>query len=116
MPTQRIPSISNILILLILAAGLFLRVWQYLHSGSFWLDEAWLANNVVQHLLAALLAEPLDSHRGAPLAFLFVAKNFSLIFGQTDSTLRITPLIFGVLRACFLNQIRDKQPDSGLNV
>ncbi len=94
---QRLQPISNTISLFILFTGAFFRIWQYFYSGSFWLDEAFLAVNIIQNPLSSLFVEPLDSNQGAPLAFIFIVKNLSLLLGETDLVLRIFPLISGLL-------------------
>ncbi|MCS6845243.1 MAG: hypothetical protein NZ528_13125 [Caldilineales bacterium] len=82
--------------LLLTALGVGLRLRQFLFNRSLWLDEALLANNVVQRELSPLLAEPLASNQGAPLGFLLVSDLLSHLPLPTDLALRIGPLLAGL--------------------
>ncbi|MBN2145542.1 MAG: glycosyltransferase family 39 protein [Candidatus Aureabacteria bacterium] len=72
------------------SAILFLR--QYLYCRSLWVDEANLANNIVSRSFSGLL-NPLDCNQAAPIGFLFLSKLFTLIFGTSEYTLRLSPLL-----------------------
>ena len=55
----------------IVLVGVGLRLWLYLQGASLWLDEAMLANNIVNRAYASLL-QRLDHDQGAPVGFLFL--------------------------------------------
>lgn len=82
--------------LLLVALGVGVRLRQLLFNRSLWLDEALLANNVVQRSLSPLLAEPLASNQGAPLGFLLVSDLLSHLPLPTDLALRIGPFLAGL--------------------
>ena len=86
---------ENVLTGLILIAGLFLRLRQYLTGRSLWLDEAMLALNIVNRDFGGLF-KPLDYDQGAPIGFIVVEKTFSLIFGRNEFGLRLFPLLIGL--------------------
>ena len=86
---------ENILTGLILLAGFFLRLRQYLTGRSLWLDESMLALNIVNRDFGELF-KPLDYDQGAPIGFILVEKTFSLIFGRNEFSLRIFPLLIGL--------------------
>ncbi|WP_321348193.1 glycosyltransferase family 39 protein [uncultured Draconibacterium sp.] len=88
---ERIRSINLILFLFILL-GFFLAVINFFHFRSLWTDEASLALNIVNKPVKELL-KPLDYEQVAPIGFLVVEKAFSSIFGDTDWSLRIFPLL-----------------------
>ena len=52
-----------------LALGVLLRLRAYFHNRALWLDEVYLALNLVPRSYAELL-QPLDHDQGAPLGFL----------------------------------------------
>ncbi|MCG9479547.1 MAG: DUF4214 domain-containing protein [Actinomycetia bacterium] len=79
-------------ILLFLGIAIILR--EYIGGRSLWVDEAMLALNMDRSFMD--LARPLDYNQTAPLLFLFLSKFFTLLFGISDYSLRITPLLFGL--------------------
>ena len=81
---------------LLLALGLLLRLRQYLFNRSLWLDEAYLAASFVDRDLPQLLLEPLSNNQAAPLAFLLLTRLSTLVFGLSDWSLRLLPLICGL--------------------
>jgi uncharacterized membrane protein len=87
------PSLA---VLLLAAAGVILRLWQYLSNTSLWLDEAAVARNIVdrspQHLF-----QPLDYAQVAPPGFLLAEKAMVALFGNSEWALRLFPLLCGVV-------------------
>lgn len=77
--------------------GAFLRLRQFTFNRSLWLDEALLANNVVQRPLDTLLGEPLASNQGAPIGFLLLSDLLTTLLGPTDLALRTAPVLSSVL-------------------
>ena len=59
------------------------------------MDESCLALNIVNRSLVDLFS-PLDYNQGAPLGFLFLVKFVTYIFGTSEFSLRLIPLIFGI--------------------
>ena len=55
-----------------------------------------LALNIVNRNFGDLF-KPLDYDQGAPIGFLLVEKTFSLIFGRSESSLRLFPLLIGLI-------------------
>ncbi len=85
------------MLLLLIFFGTVLRLRQFMFNRSLWLDEALLANNVVQRPLDVLLIEPLTSNQGAPLGFLLLSDLLTTMLGPTDLVLRVVPLLTSVL-------------------
>jgi len=81
---------------IILALGILIRVIQYVSNRSLWLDEAMLSSNIVNRTSLGML-QPLDKAQGAPVGFLILEKLAVLIFGQNEYSLRLLPLLSGVL-------------------
>lgn len=75
-----------------IALGILLALINFFNVRSLWLDEAMLALNIVNKPIPALLA-PLDYHQVAPIGFLLLEKFFSSLFGNTDWSLRIVPML-----------------------
>jgi hypothetical protein len=67
----------------------------YLHCRSLWVDEAFLALNVLSRSYAAL-TQPLDYNQAAPLGFLFAAKTCVNLLGPWEFSLRLIPLAASV--------------------
>lgn len=69
------------------AAAVSLRL---LFSGrSLWLDEAMLAWSVSKRGLGSLVSTPLDLMQSAPVLYLYAVKLITLIFGNSEVTLRV---------------------------
>ncbi|MGS5086881.1 glycosyltransferase family 39 protein [Hydrogenophaga sp. A37] len=81
----------------LLALGLILRLRQYLFNRSLWLDEAYLAISFVERDLGELLLQPLANGQAAPLGFLLLVKTVTSVLGMHDWSLRLVPLLAGVL-------------------
>ena len=77
------------------ALGCLLRFVQYLLNRSLWMDEAYLALNIVHRSFAGL-RQPLDYHQGAPIGFLMLQKSATLLWGGGEHALRLVPLLAGL--------------------
>lgn len=82
--------------ILLILAGVILRIRQYLTGRSLWADEAMLALNIVERNFAGLV-QPLDYDQGAPIGFLLVEKLFNTVLGKHELALRLFPLLVGLL-------------------
>jgi hypothetical protein len=78
-----------------LAIGTLLRLRQFLFDRSLWLDESFLALNIIHRSPLGLLS-PLDYHQGAPLGFLILEKLVTLSLGSSEMALRLLPFVFGI--------------------
>jgi hypothetical protein len=87
-------AVSRELVWLLVAAGAILRVRQYLANRSLWLDESFLAINLIEHPLEKLFG-PLQFNQAAPAGFLVVEKA-ALLAGKSEYVLRAFPLICGL--------------------
>lgn len=79
-----------------LALGIAARLAQYLSNRSLWLDEAYLALNILGRDFAGLL-RPLDHHQIAPPLFLWAVRLAVSLWGDGEAVLRLVPLIGGIL-------------------
>lgn len=84
------------LIFLVIAVGIILRIVQYLYNKSLWLDESFVALNLMNRTFPELL-EPLSFGQAAPLGFIFIEKAMTLIFGYSEYALRLFPLLSGIV-------------------
>ena len=78
-----------------LAAGCLLRLAQYLFDRSLWLDETFIALNILERGYRGLLGA-LDYNQGAPVGFLFLTKSLVLALGSSEYVLRLVPLAAGI--------------------
>lgn len=81
---------------IIIGFGIILRLIPYLHNRSLWLDETWLALNILQKSFSQLMGL-LDRSQMAPIGFLFIEKTLVLTFGDSEYVLRLFPLLAGIL-------------------
>lgn len=77
-------------------AGIIFRMGGYFVNRSLWLDEAYLALNIVSRSYSELM-QPLDFNQAAPLGFLFIQKFMIQLYGNGDYILRLVPLLSGLL-------------------
>ncbi len=89
---------------LLVAAGMILRLRQYLADRSLWHDEANLALNLVQRTFGGL-TRPLDYDQGAPIGFLFIEKSLMIVLGNRDYILRLFPLFAGLVSVYLMYRI-----------
>jgi hypothetical protein len=80
---------------LLVAAGVALRLHEYLRNRSLWWDEAALALNVILRAYPDL-ARPLDYNQTAPLGFLIASHALAQSAGTTEPILRLIPLVCAV--------------------
>ena len=76
--------------------GVILRLFQYSLNRSLWLDESFIALNVVNKSFLELLG-PLDYFQVAPIGFLFTEKALLLLLGNNEYILRLFPLVAGIV-------------------
>ncbi|MGB9775830.1 MAG: glycosyltransferase family 39 protein [Anaerolineae bacterium] len=92
----RKPGWPRAALLATLALGIAARMAQYLSNRSLWLDEAYLALNILGRDFSGLL-RPLDHHQIAPPLFLWAVKLAVSLWGDSEAGLRLVPLIGGIL-------------------
>lgn len=86
----------NKLIISILGLGVFLRIWEYLGNRSMRLEEASIALNLVNKSFLEL-AGPLDPAQFAPLGFLWLERLAVILFGGSEYSLRLFPLLVSII-------------------
>lgn len=80
----------------ILLLGAVLRLFEYSGRRPLWLDESMLALNVGRRSFGALVAR-LDYDQVAPVLFLWIVKAVTLVAGMGEYSLRLIPLLCGLL-------------------
>lgn len=90
----------------IIVLGIILRVSQYLFNRSLWLDESYLALNIVNKNYLDFF-KPLDYHQAAPFLFLVLEKLAIQTLGNSDIVLRLFPLIAGIVSLFLFYKVAD---------
>ncbi|MEO1762837.1 MAG: glycosyltransferase family 39 protein, partial [Cyanobacteria bacterium J06629_18] len=85
----------NRLIWLFICIGIFLRFNQYLLNHSLWIDESFVALNILDRSYLELF-KPLEYNQGAPIGFLLAVKFATQIFGNSEQSLRLFPFLSGI--------------------
>ena len=83
-----------------IVVGIALRLIHYLLDRSLWIDEAFVALNIIERPLSELL-EPLKYNQAAPVGFLVITKLLTLIFSDNEYVLRLFPFLSAIV-ALFL--------------
>lgn len=77
----------------VLAAGVAVRLWQYLGNPSLWIDELALTEDVLHLPLRALLTRPLPLDQIAAPGFLAALKASAAWLGTSEFALRAFPFL-----------------------
>jgi hypothetical protein len=89
--------VSPKLLWLVVLLGVVVRVRQYAANRSLWLDESFVALNIIGRGMHRLLTAPLDFNQTAPAGFLFVEKLSAELFDKGEYALRAFPLLCGIV-------------------
>jgi len=79
----------------LLIAGAFLRINRFLFGRSLWLDEAFLALNIIERTPGELLGQ-LEYGQVAPIGFLIPVKMLAMALGPRESVLRLIQVLAGI--------------------
>jgi len=90
-------KLVDYLLLLVIVVGIFLRLFHYFSNRSLWLDEGYLVSSLLRLNYHELLNTSLDYQQKAPVGFLLVVKFFLTLLGNNQYSLRIVPLLSGIL-------------------
>jgi len=77
------------LLLVIIFYSMYVRVRMYMLGITLWIDEAFLAENIVDRTMAEMLTPPLANLQTAPALYLAVVKTLTLLFGTSEAVLRV---------------------------
>lgn len=96
---QRLAT-SSVYLWVLVAIGVGLRIRQWWFDRSIWSDEAAVALQFIQDSYVRL-AHPLDGNQGAPWGWLWLERLFTQVVGISERSLRLVPLISGILALVF---------------
>ncbi|MBY0404007.1 MAG: hypothetical protein K2X66_08910 [Cyanobacteria bacterium] len=96
---------EGVLVLFIFSIGI--RLVAFASNRSLWIDEAMLAENILNRSWEDLLT-PLDYYQIAPIGFLWAVKAMTLALGPSEYALRLVPLCAGVLSCWMLYRLTHK--------
>lgn len=106
---NRIIELASLIVCVI---GVITSIRMNLVGRSLWYDEAALAFSFSQRGLLDLTSSELELIQSAPVAWLYLVKIFTLIFGNTDFVLRVPAIIAYVLIMIFVAKIMREVFDS----
>ena len=98
--------------LVILSTGTALRLAQLLRGRALWLDEAWLALNVLTRPLSGFF-RPLDNQQISSLGFLSAEWFVTRLAGAGEVAFRLIPFIAGVLALFAFARLARRMLDPG---
>lgn len=104
---QNLHKWASILTLLLVLSAIVLRLWVYFQGRDFIIDEANVARNIYEKGFVELL-KPLDYEQYAPPIFLWITKLNATLFGFTEWSLTLYPIICGVLVCVFMYKLLQK--------
>ncbi|WP_187261824.1 glycosyltransferase family 39 protein [Pontibacter beigongshangensis] len=84
------------LTLLIIAAGVFLRLYHFIDNRSLWRDELYLAVSLIRMDFWELATQPLAYEQKAPVGYLWAVKLLVVLFGKGEMALRLFSLLTGI--------------------
>lgn len=87
---------SRELVLVLVGLGALLQIAQYLANRSLWVDEAWLALNLIDRPLSGLTTT-LDFQQAAPPGFVLIEGLTTRALGYSEYALRLFPLACGLI-------------------
>jgi len=91
------------ILIIILALGLFLRLHQ-LDTENLWVDEAYTLNIATQQDISAF-SQQLELTEGAPWGHYILLYYWIKIFGNSEFSIRLPSVIFGVLSILIIYEI-----------
>ena len=89
------PGSINWIALVLILAGVALRLRAYAAPQSLWWDEAMLAENVISRSFSQLFTT-LDFHQAAPPGWLILEKTAVVTMGTSEFSLRLIPFIVSI--------------------
>ena len=102
--SQNIKKYLDYFLMLCILTGIILHIVPYFYNRSMWIDEAMLASSICTRNFWSLAASPLDWGQSSSVGWLFIVKIITLMFGTSETALRIWSLItsFGCITLVYL--------------
>jgi len=97
-----------LLLIGLVAAGVSLRLWQYVGNASLEIDELAIARNIIDRPLGELLLTPLSFDQVAPKGFLLAERSIVALLGNTDYALRLFPLLCALMALVLFWRIAER--------
>ena len=94
-PEKRQKLVEYFLVCCILG-GVILHIVPYIYNRSLWVDEAMLVSSICCRSLNELIALPLEWGQSAPAGWLYIVKILTLLFGTSETVLRICSLVTAI--------------------
>ena len=93
-----VPELNyNLFVCIIIAIGIFFRLYHFFNNRSLWEDEIYLSSGIINHSFNDIFTKQLPYLQKAPLGYLLVARFFVSIFGTNEIGLRFFPLLCGTI-------------------
>lgn len=106
-------NLTNKISKYILILGVIIAIIQFFFNRSLWLDEAFIANNLINRSFLELL-QPLDDNQVAPILYLFLQKLVIIVFNYNELSFKILPLILYIFSAVLFYKIINHYFSNGL--
>ena len=81
----------------IIGIGIALRLIRYLYNPTLWSDEAVVAEDIINRTFIEFLQPSLDWSSKHPPGFLMLEKFVTIIFGNSEYSFRLIPLLSGCI-------------------
>lgn len=94
---EKIRTILIFFFFVVCLLGVATSIYMNFVDRSLWLDEAMLSYSFGKRDLTNLWDGRFEANQIAPLAWLYVVKLITIVFGNTEFTLRIASIVFYVL-------------------
>ena len=94
-PDRRLSFVAASALLALIALGILIRLVMYFAQPPMWTDEVMLQMSVLRRGYTQLLP-PLDHGQVAPLAFLWLQKLSTSVFGWNELAVRFFPQLFAL--------------------
>ncbi len=86
----------DILLWVLIAQGIFFRLFHFFDNRSLWIDEIYLSTSILEMNFWELASPPLHFEQKAPIGYLWMSKLAVLLFGSNEFALRLFPLLCGI--------------------
>ncbi|WP_207420131.1 glycosyltransferase family 39 protein [Desertivirga brevis] len=92
----------------LIAIGIFFRLFHYIYNRSLWTDEMYLSLSFLKMDFLELAVKPLEYQQKAPIGFLWLVKLSVMAFGKQEMALRLIPLLSGIASLFFFKKVAER--------